>query len=60
VQYVRYLRVPSGSSIRVRIFIGGGGREHLNGGVRIMGEKGRREGWLKGSVGWVRGTVIKE
>lgn len=58
VQYVRYLRVPSGSSIRVRIFIRGGGREHLKGRVSIMGEKGRREGWLKRVGGWDRGSAI--
>ena len=54
MQCVRYLRVPCGSSIRVRIFIRGGGREHLKGGVSIIGEKGRREGWLKRSGEWVR------
>ena len=44
MQYVRYLRVPGGSSIRVRIFIGGGGREHLKVGVSLRGVEGGREG----------------
>jgi hypothetical protein len=58
MQYMRYLRVPCGSSIRVRIFIRGGGREHLKGGVSIIVEEGRREGWLKRGGGWVRGSVM--